>query len=81
MHYQPSKDHSSILKPEGSFLVDSGGQYLNGTTDITRTFSLGKVSSEFKKDFTIVLKSHIQLSKTKFLYGCSGIQLDRKSVV
>lgn len=76
MHYQPSKDHSSILKPEGSFLVDSGGQYLNGTTDITRTFSLGKVSDEFKKDFTTVLKSHIQLSKAKFLYGCSGIQLD-----
>ncbi|MGM9948006.1 M24 family metallopeptidase [Floccifex sp.] len=76
MHYQPTKEKHSILKPEGSFLVDSGGQYLNGTTDITRTFSLGKVSQAFKKDFTCVLKSHIQLAQAKFLYGTSGIQLD-----
>jgi len=76
MHYSAKPDNFSIIKPEGMLLVDSGGQYLEGTTDVTRTYGVGPVCEEWKKHFTLTLKGMIQLSKIKFLYGCTGINLD-----
>lgn len=76
MHYSATEDDKAVLKPEGMLLVDSGGQYLEGTTDITRTFALGLVDAKWKRDFTLTLKGMIQLSKARFLEGCSGINLD-----
>lgn len=76
MHYSAKPDNFSVIKPEGMLLVDSGGQYLEGTTDVTRTYGVGPVSEEWKKHFTLTLKGMIQLSKIKFLYGCTGINLD-----
>ncbi|NFG62086.1 aminopeptidase P family protein [Clostridium botulinum] len=76
MHYSATKESAYELKPEGILLVDSGGQYLDGTTDITRSFILGKLTDEEKKDFTLVLKSHINLMKAKFLKGTTGSNLD-----
>ncbi|GAA0181313.1 aminopeptidase P family protein [Clostridium sediminicola] len=76
MHYKATKESDYILKKEKMFLVDSGGQYLDGTTDITRTFVLGEISEEEKHDFTLVLKGNIALSKVKFLYGATGSNLD-----
>lgn len=75
MHYEPSmKNHK--LNPKGSILIDSGGQYLYGTTDITRTIALGEVSDEFKRHYTLVLKGMLNLSDAVFLKGCTGINLD-----
>jgi Xaa-Pro aminopeptidase len=76
MHYKAAKESSYNLKKDGLFLVDSGGQYLDGTTDTTRTIVLGKVTDEEKRDFTLVLKGFIALSKAKFLYGATGSSLD-----
>lgn len=76
MHYKATPESDYELKPEGLLLVDSGAQYLDGTTDITRTFVLGKISDEEKIDFTLVLKGHIGLSSAKFLYGATGSNLD-----
>ena len=76
MHYGPTAKKCSKLKNEGILLVDSGGQYKEGTTDITRTFALGPVSDEVKKHFTLVLKSMFNLSEVKFMSGLSGKQLD-----
>ena len=77
MHYKAEEGKSNYeLKPEGMFLVDSGGQYYDGTTDITRTIVLGKISEEEKKDFTLTLKSHINLINARFLYGATGSSLD-----
>lgn len=76
MHYQATAENKSTLQPNGLLLVDSGGQYLEGTTDITRTFALGEVPSEWKKDFTSVLNGMAQLSHSVFLEGCSGLNLD-----
>lgn len=77
MHYNPFNSKSPrCLKEEGFFLLDSGGQYLNGTTDITRTLVLGELTEENKRDFTLVIKSVIALSTTKFLYGATGSNLD-----
>ena len=76
MHYSPSKDNPVYLKNSGILLVDSGGQYREGTTDITRTISLGETSIELKKHFTLVLKSMFNLSSAKFLKGMSGQNLD-----
>ncbi len=76
MHYRAQPEKCSVLKPEGLLLVDSGGQYLEGTTDITRTIVLGEISDEIKLHFTTVLKSMISLSRAKFLYGCNGMNLD-----
>ena len=76
MHYSATKESAYELKPEGILLVDSGGQYLDGTTDITRSFILGKLTDEEKKDFTLVLKSHINLMKAKFLKETTGSNLD-----
>ncbi|NFG22366.1 aminopeptidase P family protein [Clostridium botulinum] len=76
MHYSATDESTYELKQEGILLVDSGGQYLDGTTDITRSFILGKLTDEEKKDFTLVLKSHINLMKAKFLKGTTGSNLD-----
>ena len=79
MHYSATKLSNYELKKEGLFLVDSGGQYLDGTTDITRTFVLGKLTEEEKNDFTLVLKGHINLLTTKFLDGTTGSNIDIKA--
>lgn len=76
VHYAPDPKHSAIIEPKGSILLDSGGQYLEGTTDITRIVALGEVSDEFKTDVTLVLKGMIQLSMAKFPKGTRGVQLD-----
>lgn len=76
MHYSASKETDVSLKPEGLLLVDSGGQYYEGTTDITRTFVLGPIEEEWKKHFTLVVKSMLNLANAKFLYGCTGLNLD-----
>lgn len=76
IHYSAKPETCATVAAEGSILVDSGGQYHEGTTDITRTFPLGKVSDEFKKDATTVLQGLIQLSLAKFPKGTRGVQLD-----
>ena len=76
VHYSATEESASTLKPEGIFLLDSGGQYLDGTTDITRTVALGKVTDKQKADFTLVLKGHISLGTAIFPSGTRGTQLD-----
>src|SRR5699024_10061578 len=76
IHYAPDEKKSAEIQAEASVLIDSGGQYLEGTTDITRTLALGKVSEEFKRDYTTVLKAHINLSMAKFPKGTRGSQID-----
>lgn len=76
MHYQASPESHAKLKPEGFFLTDSGGHYLEGTTDITRTIALGPLTDQMKRHFTAVLRANINLASAKFLYGCRGINLD-----
>lgn len=76
MHYKATEESQYTLKDEGFFLVDSGGQYYNGTTDTTRTIVLGKLTEEEKRDYTLVLKAHIGLSTAKFLHGATGANLD-----
>ena len=76
MHYSATKESDYSLEKEGMLLIDSGGQYLDGTTDITRTIVLGPISEEEKKDFTLTLKGHINLIKARFLYGATGSNLD-----
>lgn len=76
MHYHATEENCAELKPEGFLLVDSGGQYLEGTTDITRTFVLGPISEKMRHHFTNVLRGMMNLSRAKFLYGCSGMNLD-----
>lgn len=76
MHYSSTPETDVELQKEGMLLVDSGGQYLGGTTDITRTIVLGSLTEEEKRDFTLVLKGFINLSMAKFLYGCTGTNLD-----
>jgi len=76
MHYSATPEHNAKLKPEGFLLVDSGGQYYEGTTDITRTFVLGPIPDEWKKHYTLVAKSMLNLANVKFLYGCNGLNLD-----
>lgn len=76
MHYSANEKSNSILYPRNLLLIDSGGQYLDGTTDITRTFVLGDCAREIKEHFTLVLKGMLSLSKVKFLYGARGTNLD-----
>lgn len=76
MHYSASEESYAVLKPEGLYLVDSGGQYFDGTTDITRTVALGPITDEEKRDFTLTLKGHINLISARFLEGTSGHVLD-----
>ena len=76
MHYEATKDKCAVLKNEGMLLVDSGGQYLGATTDVTRTISLGNVTDEMKVHFTKVAQGMLALANAKFLYGCTGRNLD-----
>lgn len=76
MHYSAKSEGSKEVTNDASILVDSGGQYLEGTTDITRTFALGPVSDEFKRNSTLVLQGMIRLSMAKFPKGTRGVQLD-----
>ena len=77
MHYEAVPGVSdAVLKPEGMLLVDSGGQYLTGTTDVTRTIALGPVTDEMKKHYTLTAVSNLQLMGAVFMHGCTGINLD-----
>ena len=76
VHYEADEHSASILRPEGLLLIDSGAQYLDGTTDITRTIPLGPTTEEQKKDYTLVLKGFIQLAMAEFPQGTCGTQLD-----
>lgn len=76
MHYFPKRGNCASLDPKGFYLIDSGGQYLGGTTDITRTFTLGELSDEQRTDYTLVLQSVINLSTARFLKGTAGNNLD-----
>ena len=76
VHYEPTAETDVELKPEGLLLLDSGAQYLDGTTDITRTIALGPVTDEQKHIYTLVLKGHIRLAMAKFPANASGTQLD-----
>lgn len=75
-HYSASPKDCLTLKSEGLMVVDSGGHYLEGSTDITRTFALGSVTAEMKEHFTLVLRAMLNMRATKFLYGCRGFNLD-----
>ena len=76
VHYEATPETDMALKPEGFLLLDSGAQYLDGTTDITRTIALGPLTEEQKKIYTLVLKGHIQVELCKFPSGTSGTQID-----
>lgn len=76
VHYSATKESDVELKPESFVLTDTGGHYLEGTTDITRTIALGSLTQEEKEMYTTVLKGHIQLEMARFLQGCSGQSLD-----
>lgn len=76
VHYQADDSSASTLHPDGLLLVDTGGQYLCGTTDITRTISLGNPTPDEIHDFTLVLKGHLALARAKFPVGTTGVQLD-----
>ena len=76
MHYSASEESNAELKAEGFLLVDSGGHYYEGTTDITRTMALGPITDEMKLHFTTVCRSNLNLANAKFLHGCRGLNLD-----
>jgi Xaa-Pro aminopeptidase len=76
MHYSSTEESNCLIGQDNFFLVDSGGQYFDGTTDITRTMSYGELSYEKKLDFTLVVKGHIQLAIARFMQGTRGVQLD-----
>ena len=76
VHYEATPETDVPLKPEGLLLLDSGAQYLDGTTDITRTIALGPLTEEQKRVYTLVLKGHIQIELCKFPSGTSGTQID-----
>ena len=75
-HYSATEETDTELKPEGFFLVDSGAQYMEGTTDVTRTIALGPVTEQQKLHYTLVLKGMIGLASIHFLHGCTGASLD-----
>lgn len=76
MHYSATEETNATLKPEGFLLVDSGGHYMEGSTDITRTIALGELSHIQKLHFTAVARSNLNLAAARFLYGCNGQNLD-----
>lgn len=76
IHYSAQKENCAQIEPTGLLMVDSGGHYSEGSTDITRTFVLGPVTAEMKYHFTLVLRSMLRLANTRFLYGCRGANLD-----
>lgn len=76
VHYEATKESDVEVKPEGLLLIDSGGHYMEGTTDITRAFAMGALTEEMKEDYTRTLRSNLNLANAKFLYGCTGQNLD-----
>lgn len=76
IHYSATKESNAVLKPENFVLMDTGGQYLEGTTDVTRTVALGPVTDEQKKHYTAVLKGNLSLAAARFLEGTTGLNLD-----
>lgn len=76
MHYEATAENHKVLAPEGMLLVDSGGQYMGGTTDVTRTIVLGEISDEIKCHYTAVVTGMFALTNAKWLYGCTGRNLD-----
>lgn len=76
MHYEATPESFAVLKPEGLFLVDSGGQYLGATTDVTRTIVLGPVSDEIRQHYTVVAAGMLQMTNARWLHGCTGRNLD-----
>lgn len=76
MHYTATPESFAVLRPEGFLLVDSGGQYPEGTTDVTRTYALGPLPELWKQHYTAVLRGMLNLSSANFLYGCRGVNLD-----
>lgn len=76
MHYSAKEETALEIKKEGMYLIDSGGQYLDGTTDITRTMIMGRITEEEKRDFTLTFKGNINLAGARFLYGATGHGLD-----
>ncbi|MDE5993754.1 MAG: aminopeptidase P family protein, partial [Oscillospiraceae bacterium] len=76
MHYSADSENCAALEPHGILLVDSGGHYFEGTTDITRTFALGEISDEVRFHFTLTLRAMLNLAAAKFMYGCRGENLD-----
>lgn len=75
-HYEPGDDHDTIITGDGMLLIDAGCQFLDGTTDMTRTIGIGNVSEAMKRDFTLVLKGHIRLATAVFPVGTRGDQID-----
>jgi Xaa-Pro aminopeptidase len=75
-HYSPDRENPIQIEPKGFLLVDTGGQYLDGTTDISRTIVMGDITDEMRRDFTLVLKGHLALARTKFIEGATGTNLD-----
>ncbi len=75
-HYHATKENESMVEANGFYLVDSGGQYYDGTTDVTRTIVVGPVTDEMKKHFTWVMMGTLRLANAKFLLGCRGMNLD-----
>ncbi len=76
MHYEATPESFAVLKPEGLFLVDSGGQYLGATTDVTRTIVLGPISDEIRQHYTVVAAGMLQMTNARWLHGCTGRNLD-----
>ena len=76
MHYSATKASNIPVQPSSYLLADTGGHYLEGTTDITRTFAMGPLTDEEKKLYTLVLMGHLRLGGAKFRYGCTGLNLD-----
>lgn len=76
MHYEATPENHAVLAPEGMLLVDSGGQYLGGTTDVTRTIVLGPISDEIKLHYTMVAAGMLRLSAARWIHGCTGRNLD-----
>lgn len=76
MHYEATKDNYSVIEPTGMLLVDSGGQYYKGTTDVTRTIVMGDISDKIKKDYTLAVCGMLRLQNAVFINGCTGRNLD-----
>ena len=79
MHYHPTPENHAVLQRKGFLLLDTGGQYVDGTTDTTRTYALGELTDEERRYYTYVLKANIGIARTVFLEGCSGANLDLMS--
>ena len=76
IHYSATEESNAVVQPRSFLLADTGGHYLEGTTDITRTFAMGPLTEEEKRFYTLVLKGHLRLGAARFRYGCTGLNLD-----